>query len=94
MARSNQLYLAVLPLIHASVNHVLGFGLTEQTLTLFPSRELATEFFPDEVQAYIDTFKNRANKYLSGGHVTGYDVITENTEDGRVIVRVTQHVKE
>jgi hypothetical protein len=92
MARSNQLYLTVLPLIHASVNPVLGFGLTEQVITLFPDRELATEFFPDEVQGYIDTFKNRANKYLAGGHVTNYEVTTEDTGDGRVIVRVTQHV--
>ena len=61
------LYLAVLPMIHAT-------GLTEQVLTLFPSREFATEFFPEEVDGYILTFTNRANKYLTGGHVQGYEV--------------------
>jgi len=94
MARSNHLYLAVLPLIHVSTNQVFGFGLTEQTLTLFPDRNLATEFFQDEVESYILTFKNRANKYLTGGHVTGYEVTTEPTEDGRVVVKVTQHVSD
>jgi hypothetical protein len=91
---SNDLYLAVLPLIHVSVNQALGFGLTEQTLTLFPDRNFATEFFPDEVENYIATFQNRANKYLTGGHVTGYEVHREETENGRVIVRVTQNVTE
>ena len=36
---SNELYLTVLPLIH------LGNGLTEQSLTVFPDRNFATEFF-------------------------------------------------
>jgi len=94
MARSNQLYLAVLPLIHVSANQVFGFGLTEQTLTLFPDRNLATEFFKDEVESYILTFKNRANKYLIGGHVTSYEVTTEPADDGRVVVKVTQHVSD
>jgi hypothetical protein len=93
--RTNDLYLAVLPLIHVSVNQALGFGLTEQVLTLFPDKELATEFFPDEVENYISTFQNRANKYLTGGHVTSYEVRQEPSRrgDGRVIVRVTQHVQ-
>jgi hypothetical protein len=67
-------------------------GLTEQTLTLLPDRDFATQFFPDEVQPYIDMFKNRADKYLTGGHVTGYVFQEESMEDGRVIVRVTQNV--
>jgi hypothetical protein len=83
---SNDLYLVVLPLIH------LDTGLTEQTLTLLPGRNFATEFFEDEVQGYILMFKNRGNKYFTGGHVTGYDVHTEETEDNRVIVRVVQNV--
>jgi len=61
---SNELYLAVLPLIHISTTGPVGFGLTEQTLTLFPDRSFATEFFPDEVDGYVRTFKNRADKYL------------------------------
>jgi len=89
---SNELFLAVLPLIHISPNAYLGYGMTEQTLTLFPDRKLATEFFPDEVDNYILAFESRAQKYLTGGHVTGYDVQKENTIDGRVVVRVVQHV--
>ena len=81
----NELYLAVLPLIHISS------GLTEQTLTLYPDKNFATEFFPDEVEAYVNTLKHRI-KYLVGGHSKGYDVHPENTRDGRVIVRVIQHV--
>jgi hypothetical protein len=93
--RSNELYLAVLPLIHVSANQTLGFGLTEQVLTLFPIKELATEFFPDEVEKYITTFQGRADKYLTGGHVTKYEVRQEPglRGDGRIIVRVIQHVQ-
>lgn len=91
MSSTNELYLCVLPLIHVSVNQALGFGLTEQVLTLMPERNFATEFFPDEVDGYIDVFKNR-EKYLTGGHVTGWDLRKEVIEGGRVIVRVTQHV--
>lgn len=69
------------------------FGATEQTLTLFPDKNFATEFFPDDVQVYIDMFEVRANKYLVGGHVTKYEFEKEPTEDGLVIVRVTQHVE-
>jgi hypothetical protein len=84
---SNDLYLVVLPLIHVSS------GLTEQTLTLLPNIDFATEFFPDEVEGYIATFTNRADKYLTGGHVTGYKVKKEPTPDGRrFIVRVVQNV--
>jgi hypothetical protein len=87
----NVLYLAVLPLIHVSHNQVLGFGLTEETLTLFPDKDFATEFFEDEVDGYVDTFKNRI-KYMTGGHVTGWDVHKEPTANGRVIVKVIQYV--
>jgi hypothetical protein len=89
---SNELFLAVLPLIHVSPNTYLGYGMTEQTLTLFPDRKFATQFFPDEVDNYILAFESRAQKYLSGGHVTGYVVNKESTGDGRVVVRVVQHV--
>lgn len=89
---SNELFLTVLPLIHVSTNAFLGYGLTEQTLTLFPDKNLATKFFPDEVDGYILAFQSRAQKYLVGGHVIGYDVKKEETEDGRIIVKVVQHV--
>jgi hypothetical protein len=89
----NELYLAVLPLVHVTLNQVMGYGLTEQTLTLFPQREMATKFFKDEVATFIDAFKWRADKYLTGGHIIGYDLSTEDTDDGRVIVRVIQNVR-
>ena len=88
---TNVLYLAILPIIHVSNTQVLGFGLTEQVLTLFSDRKSATEFFPDEVDGYVETFKNR-QKHLTGGHVKGWDMFKEPTADGRVIVRVVQHV--
>jgi hypothetical protein len=93
MPKNNPLYLAVLPLVHVSNNPVLGYGLTEQTLTLFPDRNFATEFFPDEVDSYIDAFSWRANKYLVGGHSVGYEFVKEPTEDNRIIVKVTQNVR-
>jgi hypothetical protein len=82
---SNELYFVVLPLIH------LATGLTEQTLTLLPDRDFATEFFPDEVEPYLSVFNNRL-KHLVGGHVIGYDLHQEKTENGRVVVRVIQNV--
>jgi hypothetical protein len=95
---SNDLYLVVLPLIHPIWNR-LATGLAgisrpgsvEQVLTLFPDRDFATEFYPDEVQFYIDSFKANIAA-LSGGHVTGYQIFPEPTDDGRVVVKVVQHV--
>ena len=84
---SNELYLVVLPLIHVSS------GLTEQALTLLPNRDFATQFSQEEVEGFITMFKSRADKYLTGGHVTGYEIQREPTGDGhRVIVRVIQNV--
>lgn len=88
----NELFLAVLPLIHITNTPYSGFGLTEQVLTLLPNRDFATAFFPDEVEGYILTVKNRAEKYLGGGHVLGYEFSKVETDDGRVIVRVVQRV--
>jgi hypothetical protein len=51
---SNKLYLAVSPLVHMGLdNH----GLTETVITLFPDKGFTTEFFSDEVDLYIDTFR-------------------------------------
>jgi hypothetical protein len=91
MPAINVLYLAVLPQIHVSLNQVMGFGLTEQVLTLFPDIKFATLFFPDEVDTFINTFRER-EKYLVGGHVVGFEIFKQPTLDGRVIVRVHQHV--
>jgi hypothetical protein len=85
---ANELYLAVLPLIHLTER----FGLTEQVLTLFPDRTFATNFSPEEVDNYVSTFVNRADKYLKGANVLGYEVKKEPTATGMVIVKVLQHV--
>ncbi len=85
---SNELYLVVLPIIHLTQ----AFGLTEQILTLLPGREMATEFYRDEVDGYIATFKNRANQYLIGGHVKRYDAELQDIGDNRVVVKVVQVV--
>jgi hypothetical protein len=86
---SNELYLCVLPLVHLGANQ---YGLTEQVITLLPNRDNATEFFPDEVREYISIFDRRL-KYLIGGHVTSYEFdASETTPEGRVVVKVTQHV--
>jgi hypothetical protein len=76
-----------------------GFGIepadepVEQVCTLFAIRELATEFFEDEVQTYVSDFLAIANKHLRGGHVIGYEHEIERTDDGRFVVRVIQNVK-
>jgi hypothetical protein len=79
----NQLYLTVLPIIH------LETGKTEQVITLTSDRTSATEFFPDEVDVYVNFFQGRI-PYLIGGHVTGYTLTKEPTTQGLVAVRVTQ----
>ena len=86
---SNELYLVVLPLIHLGTSE---FGRTEQVLTVLPGRDLATEFFPEEVDGFVATFRNRLN-LLTGGHVTGYEIQSEATSNGRVVVRVIQNVR-
>jgi hypothetical protein len=85
----NTLYLAVLPIVHMGSN----FGLTEQVLTAFADKKLATEFFEDEVDLYVNTFSTRADNYLTGGHVIRYEFFKEPTKDGRVVVGVVQHVR-
>jgi len=67
---TNELYLVVLPLIHLTER----VGLTEQVLTLFPEKRYATKFFPEQVDTHISLFQNRTGN-LSGGHVTGYEVM-------------------
>jgi hypothetical protein len=92
---SNDLYLSVMPLIRVPSRHLGIAGVTsgsvQEFLTLVGERNLATEFFPDELALYLDTFK-ASLKYLTGGHVTGYELILEEAHDGRMIVKVVQHV--
>jgi len=89
---TNELFLAVLPLVHVTPTPTLGYGLTEETLTLFPDRRFATQFFQDEVDKYILAFQTRAEKYLVGGHSRKFEFFKEEASDERVIVRVVQHV--
>lgn len=83
----NDLYVVVLPLVRVAT------GPTEQVLTLLPDRNLATEFFPDEVDTYLQAFHSRANLYLTGGHVTGYGLTKEQTQGGLFIIKVRQNVE-
>lgn len=90
-----ELYLAVLPLIHfPGSSRIAQAGVrAEQILTLFPDRRFATEFFPDEVEDYMENFRSAATMYLTGGHVRSYQLQTESTQTGRLIVKVTQYVE-
>jgi hypothetical protein len=54
----NDLFLAVLPLVHCS-RFFAGEWL-EEVMTLVPDRNLAAEFNPGEVDNYIQTFRNAA----------------------------------
>src|SRR5882762_11226257 len=85
----NRLYLAVMPIVHLGDR----YGLTEQVLTLFPDSRFATLFHPDEVDGYLQLFRNRAESYLKGGNVTSYEFEKEVVvESGLVRVQVNQHV--
>ncbi len=86
---SNVLYFTVLPQIAVSGT---SFGHTEQVLTLLPDKQFASAFFPEEVDTYIQVFKNR-EIYLVGGHVAGYNIEKEPASGGRYYVRVTQNVQ-
>ena len=85
--QQNILYLATLPLFH------LGPGIprAEEVFTLYPDRDFATQFFPDELNRYKDTFKFLVQQ-LKGGHVIGYDFIEEDAGNGRIILQVIQNV--
>ena len=93
--QQNDLYLAVLPLPSNSRVLVIRENVIpqgQQILTLFPDRKWATEFFPDEVDRYLDWFRAFAKSSLTSGHVQGYDYQKEALLNGRLIVKVTQYV--
>jgi hypothetical protein len=83
----NELYFVVMPQISLSLP---DYGRVSQFLTLLPGKDLATEFFPDQVDTFIQVFKNR-EQHLTGGHVVGYECEKEVGESG-VRVKVTQKV--
>ena len=87
-SRDNELYLAVLPLVHYS--RFFAGERYEEVMTLVPDRNFATEFLPNEVDRYIQTFRNAAEEKL-GGPVRLYHYEKRNTADGRVYVVVMQH---
>ncbi len=84
----NELYLAVLPMIRLGESPYP----VEEVLTLYPDKNFATNFFPDEIGFFLNLIKKRT-QHLMGGHVVRYDFATEQMEDGRQIVRVTQVVR-
>jgi len=87
-SRDNELYLAVLPLVHYS--RFFAGERYEEVMTLVPDRNFATEFLPNEVDRYIQTFRNAAEEKL-GGPIRLYHYEKHNTADGRVYVVVMQH---
>jgi hypothetical protein len=82
----NELYLAVLPLVHYS--RLFSGERYEEVMTLVPDRNFATEFRADEVERYIQTFRNAAEEKY-GGPVRLFNYKRENTPEGRVCVLVT-----
>lgn len=102
METGNVLYAAVLPLMRLPPSSlsppiflrgvVRTSSSVEQFITLFPSEEFATEFFPDEAEYYIDLVRSYV-KQITGGHVISYEVSPEQTTDGRIIVKVIQYVR-
>jgi hypothetical protein len=90
MPFTNELYLTILPLVHFS-KFFAGESI-EEVMTLVPDRNFATEFFPDEVDNYIRTFKSAAEEKFTGGHVKSYKFEKKTTEEGRIYVVVTQNV--
>jgi hypothetical protein len=97
--QQNVLYLAVLPLVRiTTMSNDSGYpapldGAAAQNITLFADKKFATEFFLDEVDSYLQFFKEFAEGYFTGGHVTGYKYEKEQAESGRIIVRVIQYVE-
>jgi hypothetical protein len=83
-----KLYFAVFPQIVVSGT---SFGQTEQVLTLVPDKKFASALFPEEVDTYIQVFRDR-EKDLVVGHVAGFEIEKEPASDGRFYVQVTQKV--
>jgi hypothetical protein len=82
----DDLYLAVLPLVHYS--RFFSGERFEEVMTLLPNRNFATEFKPNEVDQYIDTFKSAAEEKY-GGPVRRFKYDKFPADEGRVIVVVT-----
>ena len=83
----NELYLAVLPLVHYS--RFFAGERYEEVMTLVPDRNFATEFRQDEADRYIQTFRSAAEEKY-GGPIRKFNYFKRVTDDGRVFVVVTQ----
>ena len=68
-------------------------GEVTQSLTLNPDKKSATEFFPDEVDGFLNFFMQIANSQLVGGHVTRYTHEKQAMPNGRIVVKVIQYVE-
>ena len=88
--RPGDLFLAVLPLVHYS-RHFAGVSY-EEVMTLVPDRNFATEFPPDVVDKYVNTFREAAEEKF-GGPVRQFNYSKHHTEsgNGRVYVVVNQY---
>jgi hypothetical protein len=82
----NDLYLAVLPLVHYSRHFAVETY--EEVMTLVPDRNFATEFRVEEAGQYIQTFRNAAEEKF-GGPVRRFNYETYDAGNGRVYVVVT-----
>ena len=85
----NVLYLSVSPLMNFNSLGVMGL---KEFYTLYASKDLATQFFPDELDRVEKPIRDLLQQ-LRGGHVVGYDFAREAATDGRVILKVIQHVE-
>ena len=82
----NELYLAVLPLVHYS--RLFAGERFEEVMTLVPDRNFATEFHPQEVDRYVQTFRNAAEEKY-GGPLRQFNYQVVPVDNGRVYVVVT-----
>ena len=87
VAQDGDLFLAVLPLVHYS--RLFAGTSYEEVMTLLPDRNFATEFKPNEVDQYINAFREAAEEKL-GGPVRRYRYSKYWTDDQRVYVVVNQ----
>lgn len=83
------MYLAVLPLVHYS--QFFAGERFEEVMTLVPDRNFASEFDPNAVDLYINTFRNAAEARYGGlGRKFQYEkFLITNEFASRIVVVVT-----
>jgi hypothetical protein len=85
--REGDLFIAVLPLVHYS--RFFAGASYEEVMTLVPDRNFATEFNAQDVDQYINTFREAAEEKF-GGPMRVYRYSKHLADDGRVFVVVNQ----